>query len=84
MTIQILRMPALTKKVGLSHDAIYDSIARGTFPRQIKIAPQASGWVESEVDTWLESKIAERDALVEQKQLERDIIVKEMAEREVA
>jgi prophage regulatory protein len=34
----------------------------GTFPKQVTLGPKSVGWVESEVDSWIEARIAARDA----------------------
>ena len=33
------------------------------FPRPTKLGPRAVAWVESEVDAWIDARIAERDQL---------------------
>lgn len=30
----------------------------GQFPGQIKLGPRASGWLESEIDNWIDQKVA--------------------------
>jgi len=62
MGASILRLPDVIKVTGLSRSAIYDQIAAGRFPKQIKLTSRSSGWVESEVLSWLDDRIAERDA----------------------
>jgi len=59
--IKILRLSQVEEKTGLRHSAIYERIRLGTFPRPIPLGPKARGFVESEIDTWLEQRIAERD-----------------------
>jgi prophage regulatory protein len=61
MTEKILRLPAVREKVGLGTTAIYGRIKRGEFPGQIKMG-RLSGWVESEVDAWIQSHVAQRGA----------------------
>ena len=62
MGASILRLPEVIKITGLSRSAIYDQIAAGRFPKQIKLTSRSSGWVESEVSSWLDSLIAKRDS----------------------
>jgi len=64
MGASILRLPAIRKITGLSRSAIYDLISQGKFPKQIKLTSRSSGWIESEVNQWLDDRIAERDAKV--------------------
>lgn len=60
--VRILRLPQVESRVGLHKSAIYQRIAAGTFPRPVKLGPRASGWVEAEVDGWLEARLEERAA----------------------
>ncbi|MFK5949320.1 MAG: AlpA family transcriptional regulator [Methylococcales bacterium] len=64
MGASILRLPDVIKITALSRSAIYDLIAKGNFPKQIKLTSRSSGWIESEVLAWLDDRIAERDAKV--------------------
>ena len=59
---RILRRPEVTDKTGLRRSAIYQRMANGTFPKSIKLGPKAIGWAESEIDQWIDARIAERDA----------------------
>ena len=62
MGASILRLPQVIKSTGLSRSAIYDMIAKGDFPKQIKLTSRSSGWIETEVQSWIDGRIAERDA----------------------
>ncbi len=62
MGASILRLPDVIKVTALSRSVIYDLIAQGKFPKQIKLTSRSSGWIESEVNQWLDDRIAERDA----------------------
>jgi prophage regulatory protein len=57
---RILRRPEVQALVGLRRSAIYAAIASGTFPRPIRLTERAVGWIESEITTWIESRVAER------------------------
>lgn len=58
---RIMRLPEVKRMTGLGRSAIYQGIASGTFPKQVKIGPRASGWLFGEVDSWLSERIAERE-----------------------
>ena len=58
---RILRMPDLKEKVGLSKTTIYDLIAAGKFPASINLTAKSRGWLDNEVDDWLESLAHKRD-----------------------
>lgn len=53
----ILKLPAVKDRVGLSRSTIYDMIARHEFPAPIKLGARAVGWIESEIEQWLEQRI---------------------------
>ncbi len=59
MAINILRIKGVTKKVGVSRATIYNLVRAGQFPRSIQITANTSGWLEHEVDEWLETRIRE-------------------------
>jgi prophage regulatory protein len=59
--VRMLRMPEVRARTGLSVPSIYRLIGEGRFPRQVPLSTIAIGFVESEVDTWLAERIAERD-----------------------
>jgi len=61
MNNQIIKLPAVRELTTLSSATIYRLISKGEFPKQIKLAERSSGWLKSEVDDWLESKITQRD-----------------------
>lgn len=62
MPERILKFPTVKERVGLSSSTIYEMIARGEFPPPVKLGKRAVGWVESELDQWLEKRIKEREA----------------------
>ncbi len=56
----ILRLPSVTKKTGLSRSSIYAYLKKGVFPAPIPLGERSVGWLETEVDEWLNSRIALR------------------------
>jgi len=48
---------------GISKSHIYHLSSTGKFPKSISLVPGGTSraWVSTEVDTWLEERIAERD-----------------------
>jgi prophage regulatory protein len=58
---KIIRLPAVEVKTGLKHSCIYQKITEGSFPRPVPLGPKAVGWVEAEVDAWIDERVAERD-----------------------
>jgi len=57
MTHNILRLPAVKACTGLSRSTIYLRISEGRFPKAISLGGRAVGWLESEIQQWLEEKI---------------------------
>ena len=66
----ILRIKQVIAKTGLSRSVVYDLVKEGTFPKQVKLAKRSSGWLESEINEWINDRVAERDA---DKAIERSI-----------
>lgn len=56
---RVLRWPEVQKRTGLCRSHAYDLARKGRFPAPIKIGGRASGWIESEVDAWIEDRISE-------------------------
>ncbi|MBF6025405.1 AlpA family transcriptional regulator [Lysobacter niastensis] len=57
--MKIIRLPVVSEMTGLPRATIYDHMAKGTFPKQVKIGPRAAGWVSADVEAWIQSRIAE-------------------------
>lgn len=55
---KILKLPKVIEITGLSKSTIYFLISQGEFPSQIKLSKRASGWLESDVNNWIESKLS--------------------------
>lgn len=60
MAHTILRLPAVRARTGLSRSTIYLRISEGNFPRPIQLGVRAVGWLESEIDEWLDQQIQNR------------------------
>ncbi len=57
MSNRILRFPEVSARTGLSRSRLYHAMAEGTFPLSIAIGERAIGWVEAEVDSWVDACI---------------------------
>jgi len=56
---KLLRTASVMKYTGFSRAQIYKLMDKGLFPRPIKIAPKTNAWTESDLNEWLEKRIAE-------------------------
>ena len=68
MAYTILRLPTVKSRTGLSRSTIYLRIAEGRFPKPISLGDRAVGWIESEIDDWLEEQITQSRGLAESKE----------------
>ena len=50
---RIIRLKTVLARTGLSRSTIYRKIAEGTFPAQLKISANGTGWHESEINRWI-------------------------------
>jgi prophage regulatory protein len=53
----ILRLPAVKARTGLSRSTIYLRISEGGFPKPVSLGGRAVGWVEAEINDWLNQQI---------------------------
>lgn len=53
----ILRIAQVKAKTGLSVATIYRAMMAGTFPKQVALSHRAVGWLEHDVNAWLDSRI---------------------------
>lgn len=57
MTHTILRLPAVKASTSLSRSTIYLRVAQGTFPKPVGLGGRAVGWLEAEIQDWLQRRI---------------------------
>jgi len=59
MSKKIIRLPEVKNKTGLSRSSIYLRMSNGKFPLSISLGgSRAIGWLESDIEQWLEDCIA--------------------------
>ena len=56
----LLRLKEVIQRCGLGKTAIYTRIRAGEFPKPVDLGGVVA-WVESEVEDWIQARIAERD-----------------------
>lgn len=57
----ILKIDEVVQKCHMSRATIYKKAKEGTFPKQIKLSERSSGWLESEINDWIQNRIEERE-----------------------
>ena len=60
---RILRMAETEAKVGLKETQIRQKVSEGTFPKPVKLSAsgRAIGFIEDEIDAYIDERIAERE-----------------------
>ena len=54
---RIIRLPEVKRSTGLSRSTIYLRISEGTFPKPVNLGGRAVGWLDAEVQQWLQRQI---------------------------
>jgi prophage regulatory protein len=57
---RIIRLRTVLSRTGLSRSTIYRKIAEGTFPAQLKISTNGTGWHESDINRWIADPVSWR------------------------
>lgn len=56
---KVIRLPKVMDKTGLPRTTIYWKMERKLFPKQIKLSARSVGWLESEINKWIEQRVNE-------------------------
>jgi prophage regulatory protein len=59
---RFLRPKEAWDRAGLSRSSCYRLEAVGQFPKRVKIGMHATGYVSSEIEDWIDGRIANRDS----------------------
>ena len=62
MDQKIIRKPALFSKIGLSDATSWRMEKKGDFPKRLRLGGNSCGWLETEVNQWIEGRLADRHA----------------------
>lgn len=60
--LRCLRLREVCARVGLRPSAVYNLISLGRFPKQVKLSERSVAWIESEVEAFMDARLAERDS----------------------
>ena len=58
--MKILRLKQVTEKVGVGKTTIYRWINANQFPKPINLSSTSVGWLETDINDWIKSKIEAR------------------------
>ena len=57
--LRLIRLREVQARTGVGRSTIYQRIRAGRFPEQVQLGnPYIVGWVESEIQLWIEHQIA--------------------------
>jgi prophage regulatory protein len=60
---RILRIKDVERLVGLKRSRIRQLMDKGQFPSSFNLAERAKGWLEMEVEIWIEERAAKRHVI---------------------
>ena len=54
---KIIRLPEVMDRTGLGRSTVYLMISNKLFPKPIPLSARSVGWIEKDIDNWIEQKI---------------------------
>jgi len=60
--MKIIRLNQVIDATGLGRSTIYKYIAEGKFPLSLQLSERCVGWVESEIQQWIQTRIEMRNS----------------------
>lgn len=66
MSNKMMRILAVKEKTGLSRSTIYAMIKDGNFPKNFILNARAVGWLDSDIQNWIDSKTNANQSYSEQ------------------
>ena len=62
MRNRILRIRTVQDVTGISRSSIYVKISQGEFPKPISLGSRSVGWLESDIQAWIDYRISQSDS----------------------
>lgn len=56
---RILRLPEVIGRCGIKRGTIYVRMKANSFPRPIRLGVNSVGWLDSEINAWVEERISQ-------------------------
>jgi prophage regulatory protein len=53
---KIIRLPTVIERTKISRSSIYSFVKNGTFPTPIKLSVRSIGFLESEIEDWINNR----------------------------
>ena len=57
-TTRFIRLPEVKNRTGIGRSAIYAKVATKDFPAPIKIGVRTVAWLSTDIDGWIEQRVA--------------------------
>lgn len=54
---KVIRLPEVKNCTGLARSTIYKKMAERSFPLTIALGPKAVGWLEQEIQEWIQDRV---------------------------
>ncbi len=54
---RFLRLKEVISRTGLSRSAIYSLMNQNSFPKSVLLAQRSVGWLESDIEAWVNVKV---------------------------
>ena len=58
---KVLKVKEVAEEINVSVPQVYKLVSIGRFPKPIKLGERGSGWLITEIDAWLQSRVDARD-----------------------
>jgi len=58
---KVLKVKEVASEINVSVPQVYKLVSLGRFPKPIKLGERGSGWLTTEIDAWLQSRVDARD-----------------------
>ena len=62
MSRSFLRLSTVKARTGLSRSTVYRRVKEGLFPAPIPLGGRSIGWLDSDIDTWIDQQMRARVA----------------------
>lgn len=56
--LRLIPLGEVMQRTALSRSAIYREISESRFPKSVPLTPKRVAWLESEIEDWIEAKLA--------------------------